>query len=327
MNINSAYIELTSNCNLKCLHCYHEDINTQHTLDSDIIDKLLSDLEDCGCKSIVLSGGEPFLYNKLFDIIDQYHSIFEITIVTNATLLSREYIELLENKIKGIQISIDGTSEEENDSIRGFGVYQKVKKSLLLLSETSIDTIVRTTITNNRFNNIDLYIKSLIELGVNRINFQVLNTVGRAKNNKIDLEVDAATLTEVINNVKSCSQKYDIDIEVPSMGLGYCPILDNKSFNIKINYCGNVYLCQRFDEKNILSIGNIYTSKINSMILSDKFKNIIMLMNLSKKMIESCKDCKYNLLCDKPCPADIMKDSIFDYKDEYCNERIKMIRK
>ena len=64
-----ALIELTHACNLKCIHCYCLPEN-RPLLNQEEINNLLQQLAELGCISLTFSGGEVFLRNDFFDILE-----------------------------------------------------------------------------------------------------------------------------------------------------------------------------------------------------------------------------------------------------------------
>jgi MoaA/NifB/PqqE/SkfB family radical SAM enzyme len=70
MVINSIYFELTNSCNLNCSYCCANANNNNKTLDIDKIIRVVNEAKDFGCRSIILSGGEPLLYNNLYELTE-----------------------------------------------------------------------------------------------------------------------------------------------------------------------------------------------------------------------------------------------------------------
>ena len=68
-------VELTLNCNLKCLHCYNFDRqhsmpdNLKITMSKSRILKLIDELKRAGTLMIAFSGGEALLEPNLFEYI------------------------------------------------------------------------------------------------------------------------------------------------------------------------------------------------------------------------------------------------------------------
>lgn len=321
VKIDSAYIELTSNCNLRCRHCYNSSGGSK-CLDEKKIKKVIDDLTKLNCEFIIFSGGEPLTYRHLFDVILYAKHNHKIRIVTNGTLVNEENIKTILSEVDEVQVSLDGTNSDENDFIRGEGNYSLTKNAIRLLTENDIKVIVHCVLIKSQFNNIDLFIKDLEDLGVEEIDFALLNYTGRANANKKELSFD-------YNDFKLFKQKLNavnnnIRIKEPSLFYGNCPVLEN-IFNIRIDYNGNVFPCQRFKSDPLFSIGNIKQEDLKTIMLNEEIDNLINLMEISQQFIRKCKSCSYDFICEKPCPADIINKGIFDFRDKFCEKRKEFI--
>jgi MoaA/NifB/PqqE/SkfB family radical SAM enzyme len=107
-------------------------------LTTEEVNEILVQLKEIGIRSIGIAGGEPLLRKDLIEIVKKANNLkFDnIHIVTNGLLLTKERAEnLIENGIRGIAISIDGTAEV-NDYVRGIkGSYERSIKTLKMLTE------------------------------------------------------------------------------------------------------------------------------------------------------------------------------------------------
>ncbi|MDD5361376.1 MAG: radical SAM protein [Ignavibacteria bacterium] len=94
----SVMLELTYNCNEKCVHCYNpgaarneKDQSKRHVFKELSIDDyrcLLDELKELGVVKIILSGGEPFIRKDIWEIIELiYERDFVLDIYTNGQYL------------------------------------------------------------------------------------------------------------------------------------------------------------------------------------------------------------------------------------------------
>ncbi|MDY0328610.1 MAG: radical SAM protein, partial [Arcobacteraceae bacterium] len=59
----------TNRCNLSCLHCYSKaDIDSNDTLDIEIIKSTIDEFIENKIKFIIFSGGEPLVRKDIFEI-------------------------------------------------------------------------------------------------------------------------------------------------------------------------------------------------------------------------------------------------------------------
>ena len=121
--LKNLFLELTTRCNERCLHCgsYCGEIqNNELTLDQykTFLDQIK---EDFGTenKMLCITGGEPLLRQDFFDIMGYAHQLgFRWGMTSNGTLITSEVAQKLADVGMGtISISIDGL-EETHDAFR-----------------------------------------------------------------------------------------------------------------------------------------------------------------------------------------------------------------
>lgn len=127
----SLVIAPTNRCNMECLYCFEGEKCGKY-LTQDIIDKLIGKIDaELKCPKIKISnlhvtwyGGEPLLYpqiidnisKRLMDLCDKYNIVYTpCALITNGSLLNEEVWEILiRNKIKKLQVSLDGSEKTHN---------------------------------------------------------------------------------------------------------------------------------------------------------------------------------------------------------------------
>ena len=112
---------VTQKCNLRCQHCFMEGgLKTSEELSEEKARKLIDELGDMRILYLSISGGEPFLREDLFDLIDRAASYgMRVDIASNGTLIDKETVRRLVNSsVFQVQVSIDG-SERVHNLFRG----------------------------------------------------------------------------------------------------------------------------------------------------------------------------------------------------------------
>lgn len=133
--IDRVYFELTTKCNLRCRHCFNDNVDIgPQSLDKLAFAKFYKIIKN-RTDGIVLTGGEPFLYPHLEEILDQVKSE-KVVITTNATVVSKEHLERILKQYPNIflQMSFDGMTKETFEAVRGPGTYEKVRQAVDYLS-------------------------------------------------------------------------------------------------------------------------------------------------------------------------------------------------
>lgn len=126
-SLETASIEITKNCNLKCKHCYQgSHMDEQLMMNLNEVRSIASKLGELGTLSVVLTGGEPFLHPNLVEIVETFNNWnIRVVIFTNGQVIQNETIRKLSNMNVLVRISLEGHNEEINDFIRGVGTFKK----------------------------------------------------------------------------------------------------------------------------------------------------------------------------------------------------------
>ena len=130
----NVMMELTLNCNIRCLHCYNLDrdepqgatapvsacgtAKPELTLDERL--SLLQSLRDAGTLFLGLTGGEVLTYPQLFPILDRARELnFAVQLLTNGTMLQPGVASRLAGyrNLLGVSISLYGATPEVHDGI------------------------------------------------------------------------------------------------------------------------------------------------------------------------------------------------------------------
>lgn len=150
-------IELTSKCNLSCIHCYlNVSQNNQKDKLSDeltceeifnIIDNIVAE----GCIRLVLTGGEPLLRKDFLDIYTYAKKQGLIIILfTNGTCITpqiADYLQKLPPFI--IEISLYGATKETYELIsKTPGSFDRCIQGIHLLKERNIPFRLKTILMN-----------------------------------------------------------------------------------------------------------------------------------------------------------------------------------
>ncbi len=167
---------VTSNCNCRCNICFYwQELNKLKDLSIDEISKISKSIGRF--RTLLLSGGEPFLRDDLLEVCQQFiknSEISALTIPTNGILtkkivdfctrILREYPEL----ILSISISVDGF-RDLHDSTRGVnGVFDKAIETLRGLLKLkrhykNLELIVNTVMTNRNIGQLESFMNFIFD--------------------------------------------------------------------------------------------------------------------------------------------------------------------
>lgn len=183
---------ITNDCNLRCQHCYQDDFSRDHDLEwpelrrvcENILETMVTwDRTAC----IHLTGGEPLLKSELYpllDYLDRTPAVEELGLITNGLCIDRESVKRLSgfSKLRQIKVSLDGADADVNDSIRRKGVFEKVLKTLSLLTEAKrFEIILMFTVMRKNYKSLSSYLSLFQEIGVNGLILERFIPWGRGR--------------------------------------------------------------------------------------------------------------------------------------------------
>ena len=167
VNVPAAIlIDPTSACNLNCDGCWAGEYNKSDHLDPELFSRIISEAKEMGIHWIVLSGGEPFCYPHLFEVLEEHPDSF-FMVYTNGTLIDEEKADKLAQLANlSPSFSLEG-GREYTDARRGKGTYDKVMHAMDLLRERGVLFGASITAMSNNLDELfsDSFIDHLIEKG------------------------------------------------------------------------------------------------------------------------------------------------------------------
>ena len=142
-------IEVTTHCNIQCLHCFVNGRNDQKlSLSLDVVRDIIKEGYDLEYRRLHITGGEPLLWSELFEVLDLafYLGFKSILINTNGILLSKNICAKLANYNSAmITVSLDGP-EELHNKIRGEGAYKLTMQGIENAVDAFMEPIIFTTV-------------------------------------------------------------------------------------------------------------------------------------------------------------------------------------
>jgi radical SAM protein with 4Fe4S-binding SPASM domain len=186
-------LHLTERCNLRCKHCYQNEkrpdemslpeIKSVIGEVSDMLEDWTKSYDIAFTSSFNVTGGEPFLRQDFFEVLEALRSAgFDTYILSNGTLISRDIaIRLAGLGVKGVQISIEGP-EAIHDDIRGAGSFSASLKGIRNLLDAGTEVTLNTTLSEINAPFFMDVIDLALLLGVQRLGFSRLVPSGSGKN-------------------------------------------------------------------------------------------------------------------------------------------------
>ena len=134
---STVVISPTMKCNLSCYGCYAGDYNRTLELSLEEIDSILMQMKEMGLYFAVISGGEPFFKEDIFEIFKK-HNDMAFLVFTHGGLIDEGMVDrLLEVGNVMPAFSLEGF-EKETDERRGSGHFRKVMRAMDLLRSAGL---------------------------------------------------------------------------------------------------------------------------------------------------------------------------------------------
>ncbi|GBE00150.1 antilisterial bacteriocin subtilosin biosynthesis protein AlbA [bacterium BMS3Abin07] len=183
---------LTERCNLRCSHCYQSGLHGEELSFGELknaLDEISQTLtiwadnyEIAFVPSMNITGGEPFLFENLFETLEYVRlKGFEMYILSNGTLATREKAEQLrELGVKGVQVSIEGP-ETVHERIRGKGTFASSLRGVNHFLNAGLEVTLNMTLSALNAESFPDIKDLASSLGVQRLGFSRLVPSGRGK--------------------------------------------------------------------------------------------------------------------------------------------------
>jgi len=292
---------ITSACNLKCVHCYASagkmagELTTKQGLE------LITTLKDYGSPVILFSGGEPTMRKDLPTLIEAaVKAGIRAVISTNGTLISKDMaMRFADLGLSYIGVSLDGL-EAVNDTFRGVeGAYNDALQGIYNAMHQGIKVGLRFTMNRRNADQIEGIFHLMTREGIPRICFYHLVYTGRAKElmaEDLSHEQTRKTLDLIMDRTKEmidAGQNVEV-LTVDNHADG--PYAGNSSgLGIGcINWDGDVYPDQFWRTK---VLGNVLEKALPE-IWDDQENEFLMRLKNKKDFVKGrCRSCRWLDVC------------------------------
>ena len=148
--IDFVWVEITTFCNLRCLHCYNEaDCSAGMVMPYEDFCHVIDELEAFGVRKIQLIGGEPLtLGGSITRCLDYLAGKFDyVEIFTNGTLLTDSLITYLKEHGIRVALSMYSYNPDEHDKVtRQPGSWAKTNETIRNLRDNGIPYVVKNVL-------------------------------------------------------------------------------------------------------------------------------------------------------------------------------------
>lgn len=316
--LTSLYLYLTDYCNLCCSHCWITpkfSRKQQKGIPLASLKNAIREAEPLGLQSVKLTGGEPFLYKDIAELLAFLASEkLSVLIETNGTLINKETVECLKTcHLDQLSVSLDAANEKIHDEIRGVkGSFKNTLEGLRLLAANGLNFQIIMTLQRKNQEEIPAVIDLSENLGAGSLKINPLIPWGRGKeemNRRQGLDLgELLRLYQMVERRKVLRNDLEVFFDLP---VAFRSIDDLK--NTGINECrilnilgilgnGDISICGIGQTVHELRMGNVAHDSIseiwrNSLILKD------LRQSLPGRLKGICRHCIFKFQCLGACRA------------------------
>ena len=260
--LSEISIEILQRCPNRCIYCSsHSNPQATHLIPFEIIKNVIDEAKSLGCKTVCLSGGEPFLHPQILDIIS-YIAKQQLTcyVYTSGiykkdevySSLPNEYIEAIRGMADKVIFNVEADSSTLYDQIMGtdVGGFDMMKRSISDCVSSGLVVETHVVPMQVNFKHLKSIFEMCYQLGVSKVSILRLVLQGRALENLSLVKLSGEDNREVTNLIKVLNEAYKgkVRIGLPYSDSNcriYCKAASDK---INVRYDGNVYPCEVFKD-------------------------------------------------------------------------------
>ena len=305
MNIKTAYFEITNQCNLNCMTCYNRSGANKERLEISP-EQLRSSIERLSVyelERILIAGGEPTLhsdFDEILNLVDKY-SHLSFGIVTNGTIHNPKLIDMLNTRDNfTLQVSLDGSNEEENAKTRGSGNYNKTIEFAWQIHRMKTKPLMKMVISQNNIDDVESFYRRAVSLNFVP-EFAFVDCRGNARDGWNEMGVSSQQKLSVIKQLDVLNKELDVDAFLPLCTTG-CPYAEGmKDLSLCIKADGTIQPCSILYDSEY-SLGNIFDFTYR--YFTQRLEYISELASKRKTIDYGCDRCiMRNNNCGKGCMA------------------------
>ncbi|PKK36851.1 radical SAM/SPASM domain-containing protein [Siphonobacter sp. SORGH_AS_0500] len=317
------WIHTTNRCNLGCSYCYIPTLHNPDGMDeatrNQLLEKVVETVKARKLRQVRfrLAGGEPLTQFKSWKAfipdlrkrLAPYGCQFEVSFLTNLTILTEDIIGFAKAHRISFGVSLDGVKAYQDISRpfkQGTGTFDLVNRNLKRLLAEQIPVSINTVVNNQNLDGLPDLTQYLIDLD---IPFRYSIVKGEAIDaDKLEEKLLAsyAVMKQAIGQRWSFSGRHQFcDLKPTELGFQTCA---SGFSGGAINVDGTLHYCH-------VQLGD--ASKTAHSIFDTELDLVEMIEQGSheeEKRSADCRTCRYRSVCTSGCPVYRVKD-----KDPQCS--------
>lgn len=301
------YLEITSDCNLRCKHCYL-NAGREHVsqIEPEDLGRLMHEFREIGGRFLTFSGGEPTLHGRWKWGIDEARIAgLECTFLTNALRLSFQDMKFLAGSGVHVHVSLDGACRETHDAIRGSGTFVKTMNNLSRMVELGMGPHIALCFTplSGNYRELPSLVSMARESGIGGVYVSLLENRGRAASRYGEYGLNTGDKVRLLYELLSLRERYpEIRIQCSNLGFflerisGTDLVYDDLEGTIRVSPQGEVFL-SAYLEAEPFHLGSCRGGHLRDLWFSPKVQKAFHEAGRRKKDLTECRKCTIRRWC------------------------------
>ena len=266
------FISVTNRCNLSCQGCWVSSTNPSQSLPPEKLDEVITQSKSYESSFFGILGGEPLLYEGLFDIIARHPDCY-FQLFTNGLLLDDATAEKM-RELGNVTplISVEGREAVSDVRRGGKNVYTQTMDAIAACRRHKLVTGVATSVCKSNIDDLVSYdfIADLVQQGAHYLWYYIYRPVGSNPAPELALSQDEIIrLRRFMVDARCTEPIVIIDAYWDHDGNALCPAATGISHHL--NPAGDIEPCPpiQFSCDNISDEASVIDILENSTFLQD----------------------------------------------------------
>jgi radical SAM protein with 4Fe4S-binding SPASM domain len=319
--LHELWVQVNDFCNLACEHCLVSSSPAREQgLETGAIVDAIDQAVALGVDRVFFTGGEPLARPEIFKLgrrVVETHGR-ELVILTNGTLLRGERLEQLVDLASraalgptrhlvapalNLQISLDGSSPDINDPIRGTGSFQGIVEGVKAAIAAGLRTTLTTTILRQNLVDLESIVRLACDLGVRNIHLLWPHRRGRILTGPF---ADLPPVNEILDAVRKARRvARGLDVSIDNLEEFRLRLDGTPGVKNDLAGAGWDSLCLHTDgcvypSASMAGVPELRCGDLSKQSLKDVWKQSVICRDLRAATVEKkpiCGDCSLKFLC------------------------------
>jgi radical SAM protein with 4Fe4S-binding SPASM domain len=264
-----------------------------------------------GVVAIILSGGEPLLYDDVCEVIAAITELNMVPVIsTNGSFLGSEMIEgLISAGLESIQVSLDAPNAEIHHFLtRTRNTFRTVLSGIQSLKSHGFYVRTNSVMTRHNYSSVGDLIDLLVDIETNEIVITIqrpgscesktMNSASELGEREIEYVCQKVGEKEDENHGQS---RFQLNVEREWRGPQDIIRCGNLHSSLVIHPSGNVSICEMIENVPELSHGNVFESSLKEIWRGPSHQNLLDLTVDPSHIDKGCSQCENLDYCRTGC--------------------------